>query len=63
MRDALRQIVALDQFHRERLDAARFLQAVDCSDVRMVQRGQDFRFALEAREPFGVASERSAAGS
>ena len=27
-------------------------------DVRMVQRGEDFGFALEAREPIGIAGER-----
>ena len=58
-RDALRQIVALDQFHHERaVTPPALLQAVDCSDVRMVQRGEDFRFALEARKPLGVTSDR-----
>ena len=48
-RDPLRQIVAVDQFHHERLDAVGVLQPVDGRDVRMIQRREDFRFTLEAR--------------
>ncbi len=33
-------------------------EAVDVRDVRMIQRGEGLRFALEAREPVGVARER-----
>ena len=58
-RDALRQIVALDEFHHERVHAAGFFQAVDGGDVRMIQRGEDFGFALKPREPVGVVRERS----
>ena len=32
-----------------------FLQPVDLGDVEMVQRGEDFRFALEACETFWIA--------
>ncbi len=39
-RDALRQVVALDEFHHERRDARALLQAIDRGDVRMVQRGE-----------------------
>ena len=35
--DALRQIVALDQFHHERAHTTRFFEAVDVRDVRVVQ--------------------------
>ena len=56
--DALRQIVALDQFHYERRDAAAFFEAVNSRDVGMIQRGEDFRFALETREPIGISGER-----
>ena len=38
------------------LDAVGVLQAVDRRDVRMIQRGQDFRLALEPREPLGIAA-------
>ena len=30
-----------------------------CGDVRMIQRGQDLRFALEAREPIGIGGNAS----
>ena len=48
-RDALRQVVALDQFHHRAgaTPLASLFEAVDGRDVRMVQRGEDFRFALE----------------
>ena len=44
-------VVALDQFHHERAHAVRFFEAVDRGDVRMIQRREDFRFALKPREP------------
>ncbi len=42
-RDALRQIVALDEFHHERGDACAFLEAVDRGDVRMIERRERLR--------------------
>ena len=48
----------LDQFHHERGGAAGSFQAVDRGDVRMIQRGEDFGFALKAREPLGVGGHR-----
>ena len=57
-RDALRQIVALDEFHHERGHAPAFFEAVDGGDVRMIQRREHFRFALKAREPIGIGRER-----
>ena len=59
-RDALREIVALDELHHERGDAAAFFEAVDRGDVRMIQRGEHFRFALEAREPIGIGRDEGA---
>ena len=38
--------------------APAFFEAVDRGDVRMIQRGEDFRFALETREPIGIGRER-----
>ena len=35
-----------------------FFEAVDRGDVRMIQGGEHFRFALEARQPIGVGGER-----
>ena len=49
--------VALDQLHHERGHAVRLLEAVDVRDVRMVQRGEDFGFALEPREALGIRRE------
>ena len=53
-----RQILALDQFHHERVCGARVLNPVDGGDVRMIERRQHLRFAAEAREPIGIARER-----
>ena len=39
-------------------DAAAVLEAVDLRDVRMIQRGERLRFALEARQAVGVGRER-----
>ena len=36
-RDALRQIVALDEFHHEGVHAGRFLDGIDRGDVGMIQ--------------------------
>ena len=42
---------AVDELEHERRSAARrFLEAVDRGDVRMIQRGEDLRLALEPRE-------------
>ena len=57
-RDALREILALDQLHHEGLHAVGVLQPVDRGDVRMIQRGEDFRFALKARQAVGVGCQR-----
>jgi hypothetical protein len=47
-----------DQLHDERAHAARFLQAEDRRDVRVMQLRQHLGFALEASEPLGVLRER-----
>ena len=36
-RDALRQVVALDQFHHDRTHTAAFFEAVDVRDVRVIE--------------------------
>ena len=56
-RNALRQIVALDQFHHQRANTAGFFEAVDVRDIRMVQGRERLRFAGEPRQPVGVAGE------
>ena len=57
-RDALRQVLALDEFHHQGGDVRRFLEAVDRRDVRMVEGREDFGFALKAREAIGIAGHR-----
>ena len=50
-------VVALDQLHHERRDAVGSLEAVDLRDVRMVERREDLRFALEARQTIGIVAQ------
>ncbi|MDO8679378.1 MAG: hypothetical protein Q7R30_12555 [Acidobacteriota bacterium] len=57
-RDPLGQIVAFDQLHHERADAAIFFETVNLRDVRMVQRREGPGFARETRQPVGVACEQ-----
>ncbi len=47
-------VVALDEFHHERGGTAAFFEPIDGSNVRMIQRGEDFRFALEASQSVGI---------
>ena len=56
-RDALRQILALDQFHDERTDTARFFEAMDVRDVRVIQRRQRLRFARKPGQAIGIAGK------
>ena len=44
-------------------DAVGVFEAVDRADVRMIERRQHARLALEPRQPIGIARERGAAGS
>lgn len=53
-RDPLRKILALDQFHDESTDTARFFKAVNVGDVGMIQGREGLRFACEPGKPFGV---------
>ena len=55
--NALRQIVALDEFHHERRDASALFQAVDGRDVRMIQRGEDFGFSLKSGQSVSIRGE------
>jgi hypothetical protein len=41
----------------QRQPAIRFFEAVDRRDIRMVERGEDLRFAPEAREPVDIEGE------
>ncbi len=57
-RTALRERLAFHQLHHQRTRAARILDAVDVGDVRVIQRSERLRFALEAHHAIGVARER-----
>jgi len=48
-RDPIRQRVALNQLHDECEDTVRLFETVDVRDVRMIQRREQPRLALEAR--------------
>ena len=55
--------LALDQLHDQ--DAAcrpDVLETVDVRDVRMVERREQLRLALEARQALGIGGERCRAG-
>ena len=49
-----RRATALDELHRQEVDAVRFLDRIDRDDVRMVEGGDGAGFALEAGEPLGI---------
>ena len=54
-----RQRVALDELEDQEPDAVCLLEAVDRADVGMIQRREDPRLPLEAREPVRTARERA----
>ena len=55
--DAIRQGRPLDQLEDQRLHPVRFLEAVDGADVRMIERREHARFAVEPRHPLAVRRE------
>ena len=61
-REPVGERVTVDELENEEPDLVRLLEAVNRADVRMIQRGQRARFAIEAREPAGIAGEGRAAG-
>jgi hypothetical protein len=48
-RNALVQALSIHQFEHKEVRAVGFIKTINLCDVRMVQRGKDLRFALEAR--------------
>ena len=62
-RDAVGQRLALDEFQHERATPSDFFDSVDRGDVRVIQRREHARFALEPRQAIGIAGEQLAAGS
>ena len=57
-RNALRQVLALDELHDQGAHVLRLFDAVNGGDVRMIERGEHFRFALKARESIGIGRQR-----
>ena len=57
-RDPIRERGSVHELQHERAYAVGLFEAVNMRDVRMIEGGECFRFALEPREPFGVARER-----
>ena len=55
--DAIRERRAFDEFEHECLRAIGVLEAIDCGDVRVIERGQNFSLPLEARKPVGITGE------
>ena len=53
-----RQILAVDQLHDEGRHAAGFFEPVDRRNIRMIQRGEHFGFALEACDPIRIGRDR-----
>ena len=56
-REAIGQRGAADELHDERHSGARIFHAVDRRDVRMVQRREQLRFAMKARQALRVAGD------
>ena len=57
-RDALRQIVALDEFHHEGAARRRLLESVDRGDVGMIQRRERLRLRVRSAPGVRVRGER-----
>jgi hypothetical protein len=55
--DALGERWPFDQFHHQGAPAVGFFDSVNRSNVGMVERGQDFRFAFEAGHAFRIAGK------
>ena len=52
------QVFTLDELHHKGRDAVGVFQSIDGRDVRMIQRGKDFSFALKAGQPVRVPRQR-----
>ena len=49
--DAVGERRSFDQLHHQRGRGTGSLQAIDRRDVRMIERAENFRLTLEARQP------------
>src|SRR5262245_46836780 len=57
LRDAVRHRRTLHELEHQRMRASTFFESVNRSDVRMIERGEQLRFALESRETIGIGGE------
>jgi hypothetical protein len=57
-RDPIGKRGPFDQFHDQAAHGPRLLESIHVGDVGMIQRREGLRFALEARQTFGVLRER-----
>ena len=57
-RNSISEGLSFDQFHDEGERAARIFDAMNGGDVRMIEGGQHFRFALEPCKSLGISGER-----
>jgi len=55
--EPLRDRLALDQLHDEEVPVAVLLHPVERRNVGVVERGENLRLALEARDAFGVGGK------
>src|SRR5438034_6723134 len=56
-RDPLVHALAVHELEHEKLLAVGFVEAVDRTDVRMVECGKNLRFAPEPRDTLGIVRE------
>ena len=54
LRNAIRERRAFDELHHQSGHGVGAFEAVNVRDVRMIQRGENFGFALEAGEPLDI---------
>src|SRR5437667_1745782 len=55
--DALGERFTFHEFQHEKARAVRFLKIVDGGDIRMIERGEHFRFTLEAGDAVMIAGK------
>src|SRR5215510_14575848 len=56
-RNAIGESRAVDQLQYERMDTIGFLEPINRGDVRMIQRGEELRLALEPRQKIRIERE------
>ncbi len=56
-RESYRQRLALHELQHEERGAGPIFEPVDSADVRMIKRGEDLGFPVEAREAVGIERE------